>query len=402
MAKNKIKEAKVNFTKDNDVQTFYNRIIQAATNTQDTLLPSKVHGKDLSRYPTEDAYERSLAPAVEFSKKYPDSVKKSFDVIIYNKSNNDGIMSAYIAWSYLKFEAEKKDLEIYRLTSERSFGDKVSDNIQKILPKLRGKNVILFDLFYNRATYEAINSVTNLFIAIDDHHAFDQSLADLDYRFAIKDHAACVGAWKFFYPDQRVPYYVQYIDAGDSFGHYKWLPQINNFMTVFAVRFTKNQKKPEYQKDPEKLFEAMREFFYGKDVTAINFLVVLGQIMNEIRDNIKNEISNTATKATFTLEGRSYPIFILNFSSPGLTKQVLKNVAARHPEVPFVMSWFYNHNYKNFDITLSNAHMESGGPDLGVLAQKLGRMMGGSGGGHKNQGHVTFKGKISALDRFIR
>jgi hypothetical protein len=400
----KLNKAKANFAKNNDIKAFYNRIIQAATNDEDKLLPAKVHPRDQSRYPNEDAYERSLAPAVAFSEKYPPELKKDFDVIIYHKSNSDGVVSAFIAWDYITDGGEEaKPLSIFRLTPDRMFGNQVAKKIQGLLPRLKGKKVILFDLFYNRATYEAINNVASIFIAIDDHHSFNKSLVGLDYRFSIKGHATCAAAWKFFHPKKLVPYYVQYIDAGDSRGHFKWLPQINSFMTVMAVRFVKNQKKPEYQKDPERLFADMKQYFKGNDVKAINFLVVVGQIMNEIRDNLKAEIAETATKATFVLEGRRYPTYVINFSAPGLTKTVLKNIAAKHPEVPFVVSWFYNHNYSQFDVTLSSAHADrSSDMDLGQLAQKLGRAMGGSGGGHKDSSHVTFKGKIGALDKFIQ
>ena len=150
-----------------------------------------------------------------------------------------------------------------------------------------------------------------------------------------------------------------------------------------------------------KMFEDMEDFFGGRDITAINFMVVLGQIMNEIRDNIKNEISSTATKAIFTLDGKKYPTYVINFSSPGLTKPVLKNIAARNPDVDFVVSWFYNHNYGKFDVTLSTDHMNRSKLDMNQIAQKLARKMGGSGGGHKNSAHITFSGKVTDIAKFI-
>ena len=75
--KQKIKKARSNFVKDNDVKKFYNRIIQAATNTQNSLFPSKVHAVNLSRYQTEDEYEKSMAPAIKFASSVTEKQKKT-------------------------------------------------------------------------------------------------------------------------------------------------------------------------------------------------------------------------------------------------------------------------------------------------------------------------------------
>lgn len=407
MSKNtrqKIEDAKKNFIKNNDVKAFYNRIIQAATNTEPELFPSKIHEKDLSRYPTEDSYEDSLNDVVKFSEKITKKEKDSINTIIYHKSNSDGVVSAFIAWQYLTKDGTKeKDIDFIRLTPDRTFKGKVSPSIEKLLPRLKDKSVLMADLFYNKPTYEAIKNVTSFFVAIDDHDSHDDDLKNIDYRISVENkHATVAGVWKFFYPKERVPYFVQYVDSGDSSGHYKWLPEVNNFMTVMAVRFVKNQKKPDYHKNPVNMFRDMAEFF-KKDITGLNFLVVIGQIMNEIRDNIKAEIAQTATRATFTLDGQSYPIMVMNFSAPGFTKMVLKNVAARNPETKFSVSWFYNYNSRMFDVSFATDHMNRPGSiDVGELAQKLGKKLGGSGGGHKNNGHITFRGKVDAFDKFIR
>lgn len=409
--KKKLDKARSQFDRDNDVRAFYNRVIQAATNTDNSLFPAKVHSKDLSRYPNEDAYERSLKYAVEFSRKFTEKQKKSFDVIVYHKANSDGVVSAFIAWQYLtdagKIKKDVKDLTILRAHPDnRSKG--VSNNIQRILPRLKGKSVLMVDLFYNKTTYEAIKKDTAFFVAIDDHRSQDDTV-NLPYRFTTEKHgiqfkhSAAPAVWKFFHPDKLVPYFVQYVDSGDSSGHYKWLPEVNNFMTVMAVRFVKNQKKTEYQKNPESMFRDMNDYFHGKNATAINFLVVVGQIMNEFRENIKAEVSQTATPATFSFEGKTYPIMVMNFSAPGLTKQVLKNVAARNQNTAFAISWFYNYRSKEFDISFSNDHMNRpGAVDMGQLIEKLKRVLRGSGGGHKNFSHMTFKGTVGALDRFIK
>jgi hypothetical protein len=408
--KKKINDAKEQFHKNNDIKAFYNRIIQAATNTENKLFPSKVHAKDLSRYQTEDEYENSLQYAINFSNKFTEKQKKSFDTVIYHKSNSDGVVSAFIAWQYLTENGTKnKNIEFLKLNPDKSSGNKVSYNIQKILQKLKGKSVFMVDLFYNKTTYEAINDITTLFVSIDDHKSIDKSLENVPYRFSTEDngkdnkHSAVAAVWKFFYPKERVPYFVQYVDAGDSSGHYKWLPEINNFMTVMAVRYVKNQKRPDYQKDPTIMFKDMNEFFKGRNATALNFLVVVGQIMNEIRENMKAEISSTAAQAKFILEGKTYPIMIINFSSPGLTKSVLKNVASRNPQAKFAIAWFYNYTAKLFDVSFSTDHMHNpGSVDVGIIAQKLGRILKGSSGGHKDFSRVTFRGSVGALDKFIR
>jgi len=97
---NSLKKARENYGKNNDSHKFYNRVLKIAIGSENKLFPRKTPKEDWSVYKTEEDYEKSLEGAVEFSKKFTEEQKQSFNVIIFN-NNADGIISAYVAWNYL-------------------------------------------------------------------------------------------------------------------------------------------------------------------------------------------------------------------------------------------------------------------------------------------------------------
>jgi hypothetical protein len=350
----------------------------------------------MSVYKTEEQYDASFARMVQFQSKYTEAQKKSFDIVLYHEGNLDGTLSAYIYWDYKTNGGEEKNTtKFIGRRSDYQRRDEVARFIQQILPDLKGRNVLLLDLFYNRTTHEAIAEAAKFFVAIDDH--FDASLKDLPNHFIADKHATVGVTWKFFHPKQPVPYFIQYVDSDDAKLFLKYLPEINAYVTAMYVRFVKNQKRwRNYHDNVVVMFKDIHELMSGPTASGVNFMVVMGRVMAQFRENMKAEIAHQASRATF----QGYPVYVLNFSLPGMTKLVAKHIASLHPEAAFAVVWHYDMRRRQFDVTLSSDH-DTTKPrnkqvDLNALAKKLGK-----GGGHFHSARFTIKGNPGTILRLF-
>ena len=405
--KKKLDKAKNNYAANpgnsKEVHKFYDRIIRLSTNSSNTLFPRKEPKDNWSKYKTEEDYDSSLQNAVIFSKKFTEEQKKSIDVIIFNKTNADGVISGYIPWNYVT-DGDTKQTEVKVLSTNpnyQKFG--TAKEILAIESYIIGKNVILVDLAFNKDTLEYIHNKANFFVSIDNHSL--EGVSTLPYVYItdsgpkeLPKHAACAAVWKFFYPDEKVSYVIQSIDSGDSKLYLKYLPDPGPINTAFAVKFVKNQSKSEYITNPITLFKEVHEFLTsGNGIQALNFLAVLGQVMDRYGENMKLEIAPKAYPATFKAPDTSYKVYVLNYAQPGLQKRLGKYIASQNPDADFSVLWFYNYRDKCFDITLSTSHK----PGYQVDILKIAKSMGYSGGGFKDTSHFKYKGDVGDISKII-
>lgn len=405
--KKKLAKAKKNYAANpgnsKEVHKFYDRIIRLSTNSSNSLFPRKEPKENWSKYKTEEEYDNSLKNSVIFSKKFTDEQKKSLNVIVFNKTNADGVMSGYIPWNYIT-DGGITQTEIKVLSSNPNFQKfGVAKEILAIESYLVGKNVIIVDLSFNKDTLEYINKKANFFVFIDNHRS--EEVATLPYVYItdtgskeLSNHAACAAVWKFFYPDEPVSYVIQSIDSGDAKLYLKYLPDPSPINTALAVKFVKNQTKPEYNTNPITLFKDLHDFLTeGTSLQALNFLAVLGQVMERFAENMKLEIASKAYPATFKTADKNYKVYVLNYAQPGLQKRVAKYIASQHQDADFSVLWFYNHREQSFDITLSSSHRPGESTDLVKIAKSIGY----SGSGFKDTAHFKFRGSPGDLNKII-
>jgi len=94
----------------------------------------------------------------------------------------------------------------------------------------------------------------------------------------------------------------------------------------------------------------------SEDIKALNFISILGQVMDRFAENMKNEIvSKKSPKTLKTPKGNTYPIVVLNYSQPGLVKRVMKNMAERS-EGRLALIYYYDFNKNLLDISISTNH----------------------------------------------
>lgn len=404
--KRKLKEYASNYQKNpgsaKEMHKFYDRIIKSSTNSANFLFPRKEPKEDWSKYKTEEEYENSLKEAIHFSNKFTEKEKKSLNTIVFNRGNSDGVMSGYIVWKYLTNNGKNSDENISVIANSPNFQKKgIANQIKRIENKIAGKNVIMVDLSYNKETIEYIKKITNFFIFIDNHD--NKDLEDLSYAYVTTfsksgaAHGACAAVWKFFYPKEKVSYLIQSVDSGDSKLYIKYLPDPNPINTALAVKFVKNQSRTDYSRDPKILLKDINDFLMNDndDLRAVNFLVVLGQVMDRFGENLKRDVASKATKGFFKVKRKKYPVYILNYSQPGLQKRIAKFIASQNEDGDFAVVWFYNSKDRSIDVTISSSHKPNSKINIVEIAKEMG------GQGFKDTGHFKYRGKVGDIEKFL-
>ena len=129
----------------------------------------------------------------------------------------------------------------------------------------------------------------------------------------------------------------------------------------------------------------------------MNFLTVVGQIMNRYAENMKNEIERNAQAGKFIGKDKTYNVYILNYAQPGLLKRVGKNIAENHREADFAVLWFYDFTKKQFDINLTTSHRPG---DNNVDIKKIASDFGGFGDG--DSARFFYKGSMGSLEKILQ
>ena len=175
----------------------FNRILEEAV--KDVKLKNGKTSK--SPYSTEKEYQDSFSDILAFEKQFTDKEKKDINMIIFHDSNNDGVISAYLAWKYLVKE-NKKDIKFFQMKPGK--GDRVDSRIENLKGQLEGSNVLVLDLDYNKVTIDFLRNNSKSLIFIDDHmeKTGNNNMmggAAKESIFIGKNHAAVAYTWKFFY-----------------------------------------------------------------------------------------------------------------------------------------------------------------------------------------------------------
>jgi hypothetical protein len=310
-----------------------------------------------------------------FQKKFSDKEKKSIDVVIFHDDNNDGVVGAYIAWKYLMLD-NKQEVKFIGLKPGKGRG--IERRMENLGNLIKNKNVLILDLAYNKDTLNYVNDVAKLMIVIDDHFS-GEKYANPNI-FVGENHAAVAYAWKFFYPKEKVPKIVQYVDDSDAklFLPYVAFPDL--FSSALGFRFVHNIFMPTGSESFEKLHELFK-------TDNVNFFIFLGKYFEEVRNNLKDQIAINARLANF----QGYRVAVLNFNSPALSKpvgrQMVSNFEKSGNPIDFAVLWGFEYSAQPpaYRVQLIDDHKQTK-LNMSDFASRLGKLGGHpkSGGGHGN------------------
>lgn len=328
-------------------------------------------------YTNEDEYIKSIQDEVKsFSKILTKTIKNNIDTIVYNSKQNDGTISAAIVYHYITQNKNTQQIQLFRIGEGYQ-------KLKMILNKLQNKNIIILDLEYNKSTYQELENICKSVITIDDHAGTDGG----KYTFhAINKHATCAYTWYIFYPKEKIPKVVQYIDTNDSKKWASFLPESNLVATFLGYRVNDNPYIKKY--DWENGTALTHLWNLIDDDNHINLMKIVGIYLNELQENLKEQIAKNAVVRNF----QGYKVVILNYSDPALTKrigrQMITNMNKQGAQIDFAVLWAFEYNKNVFRIQIIDDHKQTK-YNLGEIAKKLGSIGGTKlgGGGHMHVGN---------------
>jgi hypothetical protein len=422
----KVNNVKVNNVKVNNVNNVVNtKVNKYVSNTNvsrsnfNKIISNCVKNVEFENgksYPsdikTESEYQKRFDNVVQFSNKFTDAQKQSFDYIFYNKGNNDGCTCAYAYWKYItdSKSSDKTFLNsiIFKGSIPGNTYDKtVFKSVYQSLNSLVGKNVLIMDLSFNKETYKAVADKANLCVVLDDHagHTNTNNSSSDKLNILVGDkQSASVLAYKFFNPESDIPRFYQHIDNSDAKLGLPWISYSTELTTAYSIRVSNNyqlngliRKTQDEIGIDHKFFQIIHDIIGVKDS---KFLQIIGKYMTEIRENMKFEIAGNSYIINNFLG--QYNIAALNYDSPALTKvvarQMVSNAAAKGTPIDFALIFSYHFRKSEWHGTIIDDHKQTT-IDMGDIAEQLGRKSGSSAGagGHQHVGNFYWKGDILDL-----
>lgn len=124
------------------------------------------------------------------------------NIVLYHAGCPDGFGAAWACWKKFGDNAE------YMPVSHGSPP-----------PNVEGKNVIIVDFSYPETILLEMKESADSIVLIDHHKSAIESLSHLDFCHFDENFSGAYLAWKYFFPDEKVPLMIEYISDRDL---WKW------------------------------------------------------------------------------------------------------------------------------------------------------------------------------------
>ena len=175
--------------------------------------------------------------------------------------------------------------------------------------------------------------------------------------------------------------------------YYPFLPFSNYFNTAISIRYIKNTKCVTKQTLIKKgMMDAIDNLMKNRDA---NFLILIGNYMEQFKDNMKREIAPLAVVKQF----QGYKVGVINFDAPCCAKVVGREIVSLYKGlIDFAVLWSYHYTDNAYRVQLIDDHKQTK-ISMREIAEKLGKIGGHpkAGGGHLHVGNFYWKKDIFDL-----
>lgn len=374
----------------NQREFIFNKVLNDSLKNTNIFKKINVKLNNKSKFKSVEEYQSDFDDIISFRKKITKKDIDNINMIIYHNENNDGFLSAAIAYHFLKEINMNKKIELQALKPEHG---KI---VQIKNPDVyRNKNILILDLDYRGEYLNELSKLSSDIIVLDDHQK------DLDtpnnsnklhiFRGRDERHATCAYTWKFFYPKENIPIAVQLIDDHDIKLFLPFFPRkiSQTFAQAIGHRFSHNKIKEFMQKKISgEAFIELWDLITEKTL-SLKYLIFIGKYYDEVIESLKNQIAINAKPANF----QGYDVAVLNFNAPGIKKQVGRQIMSNYKKmgipIKFCVLWGYEYTNGCYDVTIMDDHTPYSTINLRTIAVKLGDIGGTrkGGGGHQHEGH---------------
>ncbi|OGY58633.1 MAG: hypothetical protein A3C03_02585 [Candidatus Colwellbacteria bacterium RIFCSPHIGHO2_02_FULL_45_17] len=218
-------------------------------------------------------------------------------------------------------------------------------------PGLDGKDVFIIDFSYSKETTGMLLDITKSLTLIDHHITSKEVTESIPNHVFDNDHSGAVLAWEYFFPGEKTPVYLEYVEDIDL-----WrfdMPRAEDFLAFSATvpfDFEKLDAIIEEFEDENK-----RKAFLGKGKDLLEYQIRLVEEMIEEGEEVN-------------LDG--FRALVVN--SPVLPSQLGNTIVRKGYDIGIIWA------HSNDVIRVSLRSDKDGKVNVGDIAQKYG------GGGHKS------------------
>ena len=278
----------------------------------------------------------------------PDQV----DYVIFHHICNDGLTSAFVAWLYLSKKFPDRKVTYRGI----SIGAEVPDD-------LADKNLLIVDFSFPLPIIRNLLKKVKSLKILDHHKSNQKELEQLENQYKIFDmtHAGCTLTWNYFFPDQKVPLFIQYVEDRDIWK--KALPNVDDFASFF------NTIVSDFDGDFSILMP------YLDDVYIKEKVLPAGNIYRDLDNYYVKQSSKYCDLLLMKLKiskvDRYYLIAHKNVSLPSLKSDVGAALMKNFPLIDFSVVYSVSSGGTAFSLRSTNDHA-----DVSTIASNYG------GGGH--------------------
>lgn len=268
---------------------------------------------------------------------------EEINIVIYHHPCSDGFGGRWVAESYLRKNAVGN---VYYIGA--NYGEEPFDNTE-------GANVLIIDFSYEPEIIQNMLSKVNKLLILDHHASAERKLINFpDNSFFDMKHSGAWLAWKYFYPNDKVPKLINYIQDRDL-----WINELpgTEAFSLYLQTFVQFR------------FESYNEFY---DDNNVDLAIKQGKPMILYRDQMVRQFAGNAKLIeTKTNEGKKITYYLVNCNS--LISE-LGNFLAQKAD--FAVIWFCN-NFRDNNVLQVKLRSDNRF-DVSKLADQFG------GGGHPN------------------
>lgn len=258
------------------------------------------------------------------------------NIILYHANCSDGFGGAWVA--HKKFEDEADYIGI-------THQDSPPEN-------LGGKSVYMIDIVFDKRNIDKLLKEVKSLVVIDHHITMEDVVKSVPNHVYAVENSGAVLAWKYFFPDKKVPLFLEYIEDGDLWNFD--LPRSEDFYSFIPTipfEFDKWDKLAEEFEN-----ESKRKLFldYGKSI-------------RDQQDKMIEELLEEAEEVIF----ENYSALVL--SSVALQSKLGNAIITKGYDIGIIWN-----NLDDDVIKVSLRSNKNGNVDVGAIAKKYG------GGGHQS------------------
>lgn len=295
---------------------------------------------------------------------------KEYDIIIYHRNCADGFASAWVAWTFLK-------------NGKKYFAMNPQDT--KLPLDIIGKNVLMVDItFLNEETMNYLRKKTNRLCIIDHHIQAKKTLRKQDSYIFTEKNSAAVITWKYFYPNEIIPTFLQFIEVGDLLLKNVSKDSLLKYSQYFNAALT--FKYPYKNIKLNEIEQRFKKFSELKNKENLKEVIKTGIAISGYKEDL---IENNCFGSIMKFHG--YKVIVHNFSTVQLRNDIGNMLAVKNKDkADFAVTWAYEHIKKRYSISLRNP-INKKTINMDDIARKYGC------GGHPGAATFYYKGNIFDL-----